>query len=377
LVNFKIAFRTDASLVIGTGHFMRCLTLADELRNINVEVLFICHNLPNSLQEMLVDHGIALVPIASDLTISNNGDLTHSKWLWTDQIHDAKVSLQAIGDDILDWIIVDHYALDQRWEVLMRKASKRIMVIDDLADRQHDCDILLDQNYFPDFDKRYDALLTKEPIKLLGPSYILLRPEFLEIKGFGLTKNDPPRRLLVSFGGVDVDNLTAKVVALLQILDWPDLEVDVVVGDSFPWKNEVKSLCNCRSGFSFYSQINNMASLMLDADLAISAGGFTMYELAYSGVPSLIIPLSPIQEMAAQSVANFGAAINIGAHSYFPEMQLRSTLLDLKNSKSRRRRMSTCGQSLVDGLGVSRITKLFRLQKKCLMGNSGVTYESE
>jgi len=144
----RIAFRTDASSQIGTGHAMRCLTLADALREQDAECQFVCREHEGHLMGYIRSRGHDTHALPRTRPSSSfESDLAHASWLGVDWQTDAAQTRQALGNAALDWLIVDHYALDRPWESALRSSCKRIMVIDDLADRQHDCDLLLDQNY--------------------------------------------------------------------------------------------------------------------------------------------------------------------------------------------------------------------------------------
>lgn len=180
----EIAFRVDASHQIGTGHLMRCLTLADALKSRGVKTHFVCRHIPDHLIGLLVqkDHSLTRLPEDQRIdTIDAANDLTHSHWLGVSQTQDAHGTLQALNNEDLDWLVVDHYALDFRWESAMRQIAKRIMVIDDIADRSHDCDILLDQNLYADMETRYIGKVPSHCQCLLGPRYALLRDEFRQL----------------------------------------------------------------------------------------------------------------------------------------------------------------------------------------------------
>jgi len=151
----KIAVRVDASVQIGTGHFMRCLTLADGLRERGAKIRFVSRHLPEHLRSMLAEKGHEFVPLDSAKNDMPLDELEHAHWLGVSQPQDAADSIQALSEEAWDWLIVDHYALDMHWESAMRRTAKQIMVIDDIADRRHDCDVLLDQNFYSDMQKRY------------------------------------------------------------------------------------------------------------------------------------------------------------------------------------------------------------------------------
>ena len=216
--NKQVVIRADASVQVGSGHVMRCLTLADALRKRGAEVHFICRELPGHLGGVLTDKGYPVhwlpAPVADGVAIPAH--TAHSAWLgvpWAvdaDQTRDRLMGLPEI-----DWMIVDHYALDQTWESRMRPLVKRIMVIDDLADRPHDCDILLDQNLVAGMENRYHGKIPENCSCLLGPQYALLRSEFSMLRSTSLARRKPPelKRLLIFMGGSDPTNEISKVIA--------------------------------------------------------------------------------------------------------------------------------------------------------------------
>jgi len=198
----KILIRTDSSVQIGTGHVMRCLTLADELRERGAEIVFVCRDFAGNLCGYIEEKGYIVqgyivhrLPVSDTPKQNTEGNLKHAAWLGADWQTDARQVEEIIKDFNThpDWLVVDHYALDERWERYLRSYVKKIMVIDDLADRPHDCeviddladrphdcDLLLDQNFYENLESRYDGLAPSGCKKLLGPKYALLRPEFRE-----------------------------------------------------------------------------------------------------------------------------------------------------------------------------------------------------
>ena len=144
----RIVFRTDANQQIGTGHFMRCLTLADEIRRSNADICFVARDLPVHLQQLLFERGVTYLALPTPDALHDTDELPHARWLPTSQAHDADQTLAAMGEGTWDWLVVDHYALDHRFETPLRVACQYIMVIDDLADRIYDCDLLLNQKSF-------------------------------------------------------------------------------------------------------------------------------------------------------------------------------------------------------------------------------------
>jgi UDP-2,4-diacetamido-2,4,6-trideoxy-beta-L-altropyranose hydrolase len=283
----KIAFRTDVSNQIGTGHFMRCLTLADQLKKQGAQIHFICRDLPKYLSEMLKAKDIEYIPLSSDVMIDQIDELAHSSWLGTSQVQDAQATVKAIASQSWDWIIVDHYALDERWERSVRGSCKKLMVIDDLADRQHDCDLLLDQNFYVDMQSRYNGKVPVHCQLLLGPRYALLREEFRRLREQVKPRTGEVKKILVFFGGVDLDNYTSLAIQALTELKIT-IHVDVVIGAQHPNREQIELACVAH-GYTCYVQTSRMAELIAEADLAIGGGGTATWERCCLGLPTVTI----------------------------------------------------------------------------------------
>lgn len=308
----QFAFRTDASLHIGTGHVMRCLTLADALHERGAKSTFICRPHAGHLLDLIQQRGHTAKALASaDDAFTAPADPCHAQWLGTDWASDAQQTQQALGNQAVDWLVVDHYALDKRWEQAMRPLTLRIMAIDDLADRPHDCDLLLDQNLGRQ-PKDYGGLLSSHPQTLIGPAYALLRPEFAQWREHSLKRRIQPqlKNLLITMGGVDQANATGQVLDALTHCELPiDLRINVVMGSTAPWLAQVQAQAaamprptKVRSG------VSNMAQLMAESDLCIGAAGGSAWERCCLGLPTLVLILAANQQAGAMALQAHGAA---------------------------------------------------------------------
>jgi UDP-2,4-diacetamido-2,4,6-trideoxy-beta-L-altropyranose hydrolase len=299
----KILVRTDASVEIGSGHLMRCLTLADQLRCEGAEVAFICRDLPGGMFDLLNARGyrFAKLPLAEVEKVTQQYDADETN----------KVAVQLFPDGV-DWLVVDHYQLDAAWERLLRPCARKLMVIDDLANRPHDCDLLLDQNYYKDMEWRYHGLVPEGCITLLGPKYVLLRPEFATARQRRRARDGTVRRILIFFGGSDPTNQTKKAVEAIRLLGERDIEVDVVVGSANPYRNSIRKLCSELPNVEFHCQVSNMAELILNADLGIGAGGAAMWERCCLGLPTITVVFAANQVRTTEDVAGLGAIEYLG-----------------------------------------------------------------
>jgi UDP-2,4-diacetamido-2,4,6-trideoxy-beta-L-altropyranose hydrolase len=329
----KVIFRVDASNQIGTGHVMRCLTLAAKLP----EAEFVCIETEGNLLDFISSKGFQVHVIQPGK--ANDEYCFHSKWLENHWLADAMQTGQISNG--ADWLVVDHYALDKRWENAVRLYNKKIMVIDDLADRQHECDLLLDQNYYQDMETRYDGLLPKSCVKLLGPKYALLRDEFIEApktRQFGIVK-----KIFVSFGGVDATNETGKV---LEILKGKFFNITALTG-SKNYQELKNKFGDCRD-ITLLERSEHVAKLMAESDLAIGAGGSTTWERCALGLPTIAWPVAENQVKILQDVAAYGA-LKLGSPK-----TLLSDILYLENHL---KQYSQSGQNLVDCQGSERVIK--------------------
>jgi len=360
----KIVFRTDASTQIGTGHLSRCLTLADEMKKRGADVLFFCRKHPGFSPEFIQNRGHRVVALPKpDTTQTENDGLKHSMWLGVSQLQDARETSEELltngfsEDKKADWLIVDHYSLDARWESQLQDLSSKIMCIDDLADRFHKCHILLDQNLHTDMKKRYNGKLPANCQKLLGPKYALLRPDFLQLRNKLKNHDGNVNRILVFMGGSDPTNETKKVLEALSRIKKQAISVDVVVGAVNPFRQEIAAQCTLLPNVSFFCQVGNIAELMLSADLSIGGAGSATWERCSMGLPSILISIADNQDDLAESVQRVNAAIFLGKKQYISIDQLASSIQKTINNKLLLQQLSKNSASLVDGHGTERVLR--------------------
>lgn len=334
----NVVFRVDASMQIGSGHVMRCLTLADELALRGAGATFICRELQGNLIDFIAAKGYRVrgLPRPAVEYAPTVEDVAHVAWLGVSQEEDAAATATALGSlPKPQWLIVDHYALGSRWERVLTPCAGKIMVIDDLADRSHDCELLLDQNFYLDPLVRYDGLVPGTCRKLLGPRYALLRPEFATA-GKNLRRRDGKiGRILVFFGGVDPSNETWKTLLALEATGAQDVVVDVVVGAGNQQKERIEEFCRDHERYHYHCQVDNMAELMVAADLAIGAGGTTTWERCSVALPSVSIVIAANQLETTQAVAWAGATVYLGTHDEVSVEEISSAVMDLKNAPER------------------------------------------
>lgn len=349
----QIAIRVDASAAMGTGHFMRCMTLADEFKRQGSDVLFIARQLPTYLQQLVEKRRHQVVRIGGDSDKESCDDLAHAYFLGTSQAQDAAQTQEVLQELQTTWLIVDHYGIDHRWELALRPYTQKILVIDDLADRLHDCDLLVDQNLYADMNIRYTGLIPSTAEKLLGTKFAILRPGFKQARRYVKVRGGKPKRLFVFFGGVDSANYTLPVLYAIVSLQMEIRDVDVVIGKEHPAGDTIQELCR-EQGYNCYVQTSEMERLLADADLAIGAGGSTSWERCCLGLPSLAYVVAPNQR-ALTLYADYLGLLKVGCADINDNEALRTELRNFIEADVERERMSQVCLDTVDVDGVKNI----------------------
>ena len=295
---------------------MRCRTLARELRRRGAEITFLCRRQPGDLIELL-EQEFQVLSLPEQQLVSCEelaGRALYAAWLGCSQQRDAADCLAALeqaGINNAHWLVVDHYGLDASWEVAMgaglgSEPPPQLLVIDDLADRPHICDVLLDQNFFGEAtERRYQGLVPQQCRQLLGPHYALLGPEYALLHPLVPPRTEL-RRVLVFFGGVDPDNCTGEAIKALMAPELAYLAVDVVLGLQCPHRQEVETLVAKRPRTTLHGPQPSLAGLIARADLAIGAGGATTWERACLGLPSVVVPIAVNQLPFSEALAAAG-----------------------------------------------------------------------
>jgi len=332
----SLIIRVDASAQIGTGHLMRCLALAQAWKDGGGEVTFItaCHD--EGLLQRLRDEefDVKLLPSAYPDT---------ADWNFTRDILTGHPGAR---------VVLDGYHFDEVYQRQVKEAGYRLLVIDDMAHLKHYyADILLNQNLGAE---QFDYSCESYTRLLLGTCYVLLRREFLSWKNWKREIPEVAWRILVTMGGSDSENHTLKVVQILQKVDMPALEVTVVIGASNPHADELEAAARqSRIPIRLISNEKNMPELMAWADVAISAGGSTVWELVYMGLPIMVVVLASNQEAIARSLQERG-----GGYSFSRE-QVQRLLLN----RTMRMTINQNRKSIIDGCGAKRLMTILRDEK--------------
>ncbi len=347
----RIAFRVDAAVRIGSGHVARCLNLAVELRDRGADVLFVTRAHVGHLAEQIKADGFRTIVLEPAQPLLDDP----RTWLGTTTEQDARDTFEALKRHApLDWLIVDHYAIDAAWHVRARATARSIMVIDDLADRTFDAEIIVNQNYGADCSA-YRGLVAPTAELLSGVSYALIGHSYRRARSrLERTPRLPGGRgIIISLGGTDPTNATGEVLRQIAPLIPECDHVDVVIGRHHPDRDGVAQLCASHPNVELHVQVASMVELLVRADVAIGAGGVSTWERMCLGVPTLTLPLAANQVATAAVLAR-DELVALAPAGWRTD-GLCSALRALLEDGTRRRAFARRGMRLVDGAGAARV----------------------
>lgn len=335
-----VVIRADASVSIGSGHVMRCLALAEALKAARAKVAFVCREHEGNLCSLVQAARFPIFRLPDESATSGE---------------DAEQTIEALGKawSAADWIVVDHYGLDENWEKRIRRLGGRIMAIDDFTGRDHDCDLLLDQNVLPGTGSDYASRVPRSCRMLLGPQHALLRTEFARERARLRPRDGELRRVLIFFGGSDPTNETSKALDGVLEFGRSGLAIDVVVGAANPHRDTVQRKCGTSPHASYHCQVGNMAELMAKADLSLGAGGSASWERCCLALPTIAAVLADNQARVAETLARQGALVNLGESGSLDATDYSTAIGRL--DKAALREMSRVAGTLVDGRGADRV----------------------
>jgi UDP-2,4-diacetamido-2,4,6-trideoxy-beta-L-altropyranose hydrolase len=358
----SILIRCDASLSIGSGHVVRCRTLARELQRRGSEVRFLCRRQPGDLITLLEPEFEVLALPEQPLAAWDGltGRELYTNLLGCSQHQDAVQCLGVLAEASITsatWLVVDHYGLDDHWQAQMLEGLAdadqvpKLLVIDDLADRPHIADLLLDQNFFGEAtNQRYRDLVPPVCLQLLGPHYALLGPEYAQLHPL-MHQRTELRRVLVFFGGVDPDNLTGRALEALMDPAFAHLAVDVVLGLQSPHRQAIAEIVACRPFTTLHGPTQSLAGLIARADLAIGAGGATTWERVCLKLPSLVVTVAANQLPFSEALDQSGYLELLGNGATVTVEQIRYALL----TRMTEPKPGEVSPALTDGWGAARL----------------------
>jgi UDP-2,4-diacetamido-2,4,6-trideoxy-beta-L-altropyranose hydrolase len=343
-----LVFRVDATTKIGIGHVMRCLALAQAWQDSGGKVIFISCCESDLLRQRLIVEGIDFVP--HEQSHPATGDIEHTLRILTE----APKEISESGT----WVVVDGYHFDADYQKRIKDAGFKLLWIDDYGHADHYwADIVLNPNISAD----KTLYRKREPYTrlLLGTRYVILRREFWPWRNWKRDNPEIVKRVLVTMGGGDPDNVTLKVIRAFNSLNDLKLEVKIVVGPANPNRESLKKELSMAPFISrLLTEVNDMPDLMAWADIAISAAGSTCWELAYMMLPSLLLILADNQAAVANRLDDCGFAVNIGDCRDLTEEEIAGKVRKILADSKQRSLMSQRGRKLVDGDGGSRVRRI-------------------
>ena len=340
MIQKNIFFRVDSSFELGFGHLNRCLIFAEIFQKKKFKVHFICKNLRGNLTDEIKKRGFNIHLIKN---LKNS--------IYSDYQNTRKI-LKKYEDDT-SYLVIDNYDWNKKYENRLRTVVKKIIVIDDLANREHDCDLILDQNFYVDFKHRYDKLVPKNCQKLLGPKYILLRKEFLTSRK--KTKISRLKKIFISFGGQDISNETIKVLRAIKNTKLEYETINFIIRKPNKNLKRLKDISKEMNGIKIFTVKNKISKIMENSDLSIGAGGSMTWERAYLGIPSIVSILSKNQLEITNTMEKKGCIYNMGWAKDVKISDYEKIFQKIKIKELNT--MSRKNKKLVDGRGISRISK--------------------
>lgn len=351
----RVVFRVDAALHIGSGHAIRCLTLAGCLKQQGAECIFICRSFSGNLCDLIKQkgHEVYVLPVCfEEAHLNQELHLPYQDWLGVSQHEDAHQTILVFKkiNQSIDWLIVDHYGIDYLWQNQLRAYTQKIMVIDDLANRRHNADLLLDQNLYLNYQIRYQNLVSKSCRVLLGPKYALLRPEFAHYRSEPKSKNEYPK-ILVFFGGIDLEGETLKFLQTIQN-KFTQYKFEVVLGRQSPHFQAALRLSEKQEHITLWYGCDEMAKLMHQCDFAFGASGSTNWERFCLGLNTALVCVADNQRQLLDDLAAQNLVICLGDSKQVTSNTYQDILINLDELKTN---LGMRIREYCDGLGVNRI----------------------
>ncbi|HDR2456737.1 UDP-2,4-diacetamido-2,4,6-trideoxy-beta-L-altropyranose hydrolase [Enterobacter ludwigii] len=353
----NVFLRADSSLSIGSGHIIRCLNLAKALKKAGAHCIFISKNHHGNILGKITQGNFPLkvIPVLDRTGIYVRDE---KSWLDGNQSDDAEQFVSLVSESCLfpDIIIVDHYSLDREWETIVkaRFPESYLVVIDDLCNRPHCGDLLIDQTY-QRTAKEYLNLNGNDGNILAGTKFALIHPIFAQLRNQSVSRKANitlPKKLMLTMGGVDAQNITGKILDFLEQVDFDNIEkITIILGAACPHSAEISTLGK-KSKYCVEVLINisNMAELMLEHDFAIGAMGGTTWERCAMGLPAVNIAIADNQRTIANNLAEAGAIV-LNAEK-FNASELRCALTHLITHYHEQRLLA---MNICDGQGLIRV----------------------
>ena len=350
---FFAIFRCDASKSIGSGHLLRCITLANFLKKEGLKSLFVCIDIDPYFLTIIEKNSHKCLNFDFQNKISFKSEFLDN-FLNYDWYKDSQFTIKIINELKTEWVIIDNYLLDFKWENLVRKYTKNIMAIDDLANRKHNCDILLDQNFVNNFYTRYDFLVPKNCIKLLGPNYAVVKEDFVKAREISKFRNKI-NKILIYFGSTDKYNLVLKTIKKIIERFNDNFKLYVVLSISSLFNQEIKDYCKNFDNIFVIEWVESLANLMIEADICIGAVGSVTWERCCLKLPSIVTSVAENQKEIALKLSEEKVLLWVGDQSENTANEIILNLEKLHNNSKLQGEISRNCSDLVDGNGTKRI----------------------
>lgn len=337
----KFLIRTDSSIEIGTGHVFRCLSLAEGLQKRGWHIIFLCRDFEGAFIEVIRSKGFEVIKLPADLSgVYSEAKrlkrfegtvLKHASWLNASQAEDAVAvthALMPLNCNHQDWLFVDHFALDARWESYFQSVfGFQLAVIDGQADRAHSAALLLDPTICLTTNK-WKAFISSNTQLYQGLSYIPIHPRFFIAQG-NSTVRVKLQTILIGFGGVDLNNYTRTALQALLELPISNIDVHVIVGRNYPHLSELETICQQFDFVFLHVQTDKVEALMQKADLAIGAGGSMAWERCLLYLPTLVAVIADNQRQQVACLEKQGIAINVGDDPERFSVEIKEVVMNL------------------------------------------------
>ena len=338
----SVIFRVDSSSVIGIGHFMRCLTLADSLAKHDCKIIFISRELQGNINHIAVEKGYELVRLPAQCKNE------------MDDISQVESIVAAIRPA---WLICDHYAIDASWHMRFMSGALKLMVIDDLANRKYCCDLLLDQNYYKSKENRYIDLVPKNCIQLLGPNYLLLRNEFVSQRPAEYIYRHNIKNIMICYGGADPSSETLKILQAFKGLGLNGVKVHVLIRKLFSHFDTIIELAEHDPNIHLYLDCFNPVTVMKKCDIAFGAVGTMTWERLCMGLPTICTAVASNQMVLAEDLSHAGYIEYLGPSSKVKVEDYAHSMLSIADDCKPINQRGLAGFNLVDGQGTERIVQ--------------------
>ncbi|UCB58130.1 MAG: UDP-2,4-diacetamido-2,4,6-trideoxy-beta-L-altropyranose hydrolase [Thermoplasmatales archaeon] len=333
-MNETIAFRFDAASNIGIGHLMRCLALAEELIKRGNKCVFLTKTIEEKLIKKIQKAGCIYEKLPKELDILN----------------DVKNLISYCIKNEIRWVVIDHYGIETYYLENLKKQNLNVLSVDDTANTFYPSDIVINQNIGAE---KLNFLTSDKTKLLLGTNYVLMRNELLK-RHLKKPKKEV-KNILITLGGTDPDNFILKVLKNLEDID-QKIKRTVILGPFNKNNDKIeKYKKNTNQNIEIIRSPEDITDAYLNSDIAISAGGTSSYELAYFGIPNIIITVADNQENIAYEMNKEQVSISIGRKPEFKPEILKNNIKTLIDNHSLRSKMSEKGKKLIDGKGKIRV----------------------